>query len=99
MLKINEKYKIEIEDANNVALYELKEVTDSKTAEKKKVWKNDGYFFKVSQALKRAFDKYLRNKIDSSAAKSVEELLEEIKRIEKDLEKIDIIMKRVKVKG
>lgn len=63
MLKINEKFEIREDDELNYGLYELKEITDKQTKEKRREWKHIGYYGKVSQALSAALNKYIKRMI------------------------------------
>lgn len=99
MLKINERFRINVSDENNVELLELREITDKTTKELKKVWKNVGWFGKVSQALSCARDKHLRAEIDGDAIKSINDVLSALSEEENDLKNVDIIVKRIKIAG
>lgn len=97
MLKINERFRVNVSDDYNVELLELCDVTDKKTKTTKKVWKHVGWFGKVSQALSCARDKHLRAEIEGDDIKSINELLSILGKEENDLKSIDIVVKRIKV--
>ena len=87
MLKINEKFEIREDDELNYGLYELKEVTDKQTQEKR--WEWIGYFGKVSHALSAALNKYIRQIIGQEAL-DCRALLERLNKLEKDLYWVDV---------
>lgn len=93
MLKLNEKFKITGEDEYNYTLYELSVIKPSnKTKEPRMDWKLAGYFGKVSQALKCAVDKHIKDIITEEDVTCVQ-LMERISEIEKECEKVDVIHK------
>ena len=89
MLKINEKFEIRDDDEMNYGLYELKEVTDKQTREKRREWRHIGYFGKVSHALAAALDKYIK---ETSGQEDLDcrALLERLEEIKKDLYWVDV---------
>lgn len=89
MLKINEKFEIRDDDEMNYGLYELKEVTDKQTREKRREWRHIGYFGKVSHALAAALDKYIKEMIGQEEL-DCRALLERLKEIKKDLYWVDV---------
>lgn len=89
MLKINEKFEIRDDDEMNYGLYELKEVTDKQTKEKRREWRHIGYFGKVSHALAAALDKYIKGMIGQEVL-DCRMLLERLEAIKKDLYWVDV---------
>lgn len=89
MLKINEKFEIREDDELNYGLYELKEVTDRQTQEKRREWKHIGYFGKVSHALSAALNKYIRQIIGREDL-DCHALLARLDKLEKDLYWVDV---------
>lgn len=89
MLKINEKFEIREDDELNYGLYELKEVTDKQTQEKRREWKHIGYFGKVSHALSAALNKHIRQ-MTGQEALDCRALLERLNKLEKDLYWVDV---------
>ena len=89
MLKINEKFEIREDDELNYGLYELKEVTDRQTQERRKEWRHIGYFGKVSHALMAALNKYIKETIGQEVL-DCRSLLERLGKIEKDLYWVDV---------
>lgn len=89
MLKINEKFEIRDDDEMNYGLYEMKEITDKQTKEKRREWRHIGYFGKVSHALAAALDKYIKETIGQEEL-DCRALLERLKEIKKDLYWVDV---------
>lgn len=89
MLKINEEFEIREDDELNYGLYELKEVTNKQTKEKRKEWRHIGYFGKVSHALMAALNKYIKETIGQEAL-DCRSLLDRLEKIEKDLYWVDV---------
>ena len=89
MLKINEKFEIREDDELNYGLYELKEVTDKQTQEKRREWKHIGYFGKVSHALSAALNKYIRQMVGQEDL-DCRALKERLDKLEKDLYWVDV---------
>ena len=102
MLKLNEKFKISGEDEYNYTLYELRVIQPKdKTQDARMEWKCAGYFGKVSQAIKCAIDKHIKDMITEEDM-SCRELIDRLEEIEKEAEKIDVTyepkIKRLNVK-
>lgn len=102
MLKLNEKFKISGEDEYNYTLYELRVIQPKdKTQDARMEWKCAGYFGKVSQAIKCAIDKHIKDMITKEDM-TCRELIERLEEIEKEAEKIDVTyepkIKRLNVK-
>lgn len=89
MLKISEKFEIREDDELNYGLYELKEVTDKQTREKRREWRHIGYFGKVSHALAAALDKYIKETIGQEEL-DCRTLLGRLEEIKKDLYWVDV---------
>ena len=89
MLKISEKFEIREDDELNYGLYELKEVTDKQTREKRRKWRDIGYFGKVSHALAAALDKYIKETIGQEEL-DCRTLLGRLEEIKKDLYWVDV---------
>lgn len=89
MLKISEKFEIREDDELNYGLYELKEVTDKQTREKRRKWRHIGYFGKVSHALAAALDKYIKETIGQEEL-DCRTLLGRLEEIKKDLYWVDV---------
>lgn len=89
MLKISEKFEIREDDELNYGLYELKDVTDKQTKEKRREWKHIGYFAKVSHALSAALNKYIKQMIGQETL-DCRMLAERLDKLEKDLYWVDV---------
>lgn len=89
MLKISEKFEIRSDDELNYGLYELKEVRDKTTKQKRQEWIHIGYFGKVSHALSAALDKYIRGVIGTEDM-TCRDLLNRLEQIENDLDRVNI---------
>lgn len=90
MLKLNEKFKITGEDEYNYTLYELRVIQPKdRTQEARMEWKSAGYFGKVSQAIRCAVNKHIKDMITEEDM-TCKELLERLAEIDREAEKIDV---------
>lgn len=90
MLKLNEKFKITGEDEYNYTLHELRVIQPKdRTQEARMEWKCAGYFGKVSQAIKCAINKHIKDMITEEDM-TCKALLDRLAEIEKEAGKIDV---------
>ena len=83
-IQLDTNYRI-VSDANNIML-EGKRIGKSGKSEGKEIWETLGYYSNVNNCLKG----YLNERIKTSNAKSVNELIELIQQVESDLNIINI---------
>lgn len=85
-IQLDENYKIITNDSLNLALQELREIKDRETEKIKLKWVVIGYYSHIQAALSG----YLKYSINRSNATSINMLIDDVNRIEKNIEKMKV---------
>lgn len=85
-IQLDENYKIITNDSLNLALQELREVKNKETKEINQKWVTIGYYSHIQAALRG----YLQKAIRSSNATSINMLIDDVDRIDKNIQEMKI---------
>lgn len=83
-IQLDENFKIITNDSLNLALQELRDVKDRETEQTKRKWVTIGYYSHIQAALSG----YLKYSINRSNATSINMLIDDVNRIEKNIKEM-----------